>query len=203
MSDRAIHVVKIGGSLLDLPDLLERFQAWRSGQLKDAGLLVVGGGRVADLVRAFHQTHRLEIPVGHDLCVRAMQFNTYLLAAKLTDASIVKSPDQCDTVWNAGKLAVVDPLAWLDYQERELDIAIPRRWSFTSDSIAAHLATCLEAGRLSLLKSTLPDGACDLLRAAELELVDGDFPEAAASVDRVELVNLRDKQMPACELKRA
>ena len=211
MNDRAIHVLKLGGSLLDLPDLLEKFERWRSakggsgarGRCTDADLLVVGGGRVADLVRDFHQSHPLEIPVGHDLCVRAMQFNTFLLAAKLTDATIVQRPDQCDAVWSAGQLAVVDPIAWLDYEERQFDIAIPRKWSFTSDSIAAHLATRLGASALSLLKSTLPDEACDLERAAELKLVDGDFPKAASSIGWVELVNLRAAQMPSCVLKGA
>lgn len=73
-------------------------------------------------------------------------------------------------------------------------VTIPHRWSFTSDSIAAHIATRLDAAKLTLLKSTLPASPCDLAEAGRLGIVDADFAAAAAGVPRVELVNLRSAE---------
>ena len=46
---------------------------------------------------------------------------------------------------------------------------------------------------LTLLKSTLPDGKCDVAKATRLGLVDEDFAETSASVASIELVNLRNQ----------
>jgi len=198
---RLIHVIKLGGSLLDLPELIDRFDTYCLQRLKGAGLLVVGGGKAADLIRHFHQLHPLELSVGHDLCVRAMQLNTHMLVTKLEGGVIVTRPGQCEDVWKQGKLVVVDPYLWLEHEQREHRIVIPRKWQFTSDSIAAHLAVRLSAERLTLLKSTLAKGPCDLAAASELKLVDGEFADTASSIPAVEIVNLRDPQLPGCVLQ--
>jgi hypothetical protein len=84
-------------------------------------------------------------------------------------------------------------------REESEGVAIPHRWTFTSDSIAAHIAARMGAGRLTLLKSTLPQSECGPACAAGLGLVDADFPEASAGLPSVELVNLRSTRHGAAE----
>lgn len=179
-----VHVIKIGGSLLDLADLPKRIA---SLVCEPRTAIVVGGGAAADLARRWDQLHNVGETVGHWLAVRAMQLNTYMLAAVLDDARIVESVEQCGEAWRHGRIAMIDPVAWVT----RFDEQIPRRWTFTSDSIAAHVAAMLDADCLLLAKSTLPPGECDLVRATELELVDPEFEDAAAGLVRIELVNLR------------
>ena len=201
MSDRIIHVVKLGGSLLDFDRLFDRFARFRAERLRGSGLLVLGGGKAANLVRQFHRLHPLELSVGHDLCVRAMQFNSFAVVSKLPDARIVRQNEECAAAWDDGQLAVVDPVAWLEYEQATLDISIPRRWTFTSDSIAAHLTNRLGAQYLTLLKSTIPAMSCDVDKAISEGIVDGDFEATSSEIANIELVNLRDEKLPKCILR--
>lgn len=200
MKQTGIHVVKLGGSLLDMPDLQARFDAFRRTQMQGRSALIVGGGPVADHVRRFDTYHHLGDEIGHWLAVRAMQLNTYLIAATLHRARLVTDEDGCIGAWGAGELAVVDPLAWLEDEHRR-GVTTPHRWSFTSDAITAHVATRLHASAITLLKSTLPDGACDVAGAAGQGIVDADFEAASASVPGLALVNLRVQPPTHCVLR--
>jgi 5-(aminomethyl)-3-furanmethanol phosphate kinase len=231
-----IHVIKLGGSLLDLPDLVARFESWlraeagvellacleadaakraairgaKPDSVTGAGpilklapgvtpgnapgieaALVVGGGAAADAVRAFDQRFHLGPVASHWLAIRAMQFNTLLVAAVLPECRLASSLRECEAAWHAGKLAIIDPLAWLERDERAR-LGVPHRWSFTSDSVAGYIAGRLGARRLTLLKSSLPKR--DMSRPPQPlagTIVDEDFFDASADVPRVDLVNLR------------
>lgn len=196
LSDSSIHVVKLGGSLLDLPDVFDRFDRWCDREAISRGVLIVGGGAAADAVRAFDRVHDVGEVKGHELAVEAMRFNTLMVAARLARCRLVECAAECDDAWGMGEIAVVEPVRWLDG-----DDSVPRRWTFTSDSIAAHVATRLSADRLTLLKSTLPEKECGVSCAVGLGIVDEDFEVASAAVGRIELLNLRDDAMPACALK--
>jgi len=195
------HVVKLGGSLLDLPDLFTRLEAFRTSDIPFQGALLVGGGRAADQVRRFGSNHNLSEDTGHWLAVRAMQFNTYLVVAGLRRIRIAIDEDDCTSAWAAGDLAVIDPLIWLENEHRR-GVAIPHRWSFTSDSIGAHVATRLGASCLTLLKSSLGTDCRSVSDATRRGLVDEDFQAASATIGRVELVNLRAVPLSCCVLKR-
>lgn len=196
----AVHVVKMGGSLLDLPDLLERFAAWRRDELGGRGLLVVGGGEAADVVRGFDKAFNFNEEKAHWLAVRAMQLNAHCMAAALPACRLVTNMIGCEIAWRAGDMALLKPMAWLEREHTE-GIRIPHRWTFTSDSIAAHIAVRTGAGKLTLLKSTLPKGDCGPQCAAGLGVVDEDFPQACKDVPRVELTNLRQQPWPRCVLR--
>jgi aspartokinase-like uncharacterized kinase len=195
-----IHVVKLGGSLLDLPDLAERFDAWRAAELGPRGLLVVGGGAAADLVRGFDKAFGLGERASHWLAIRAMQLNAHCVAAVLKGVAVVADRAACVAAWRGDRLAILDPLEWLSREAAE-GVHIPHRWTFTSDSVAAHVATRLGAARLTLLKSTLPNGECGLAGAARPGIVDEDFPDAARNLPRIELVNLRVTPPTCCSLR--
>jgi aspartokinase-like uncharacterized kinase len=192
---RTIHVIKLGGSLLDLPDLPARLTQFLDDCPERRHLLVVGGGRVADHVRAFDDLHGLDPREGHMAAVRAMQLNSVMVSHVLRAARLVAELRQAEDVWSAGGLPVVDPVAWLE-REEAAGRQTPRRWSFTSDSIAAWIACSLSACRLTLLKSRL-SASGDLAAATAGGVVDGDFEMACGELSRVSLVNLRQRP-PGC-----
>ena len=190
MSEVVTHVVKLGGSLLDLPDLRDRLQRWRDAEPSDAMLFVVGGGRAADVVRELDATHALGEAAAHDLAIQAMALNARVVATVM-GWPMVPSWDQP---------GVIEPIAAVASLESRGG-TVHRRWSFTSDSIAASLAAAAGPARLTLLKSALPDAVTDVADAAAAGLVDADFREACAGVARIDLVNLRATPMRTIRLR--
>ena len=191
-----VHIIKIGGSLLDLPQLPQRLNEVISQSDANSQLLITGGGQCANVVRQWDAIHHIGEQTCHWIAIRAMQFNTHLLATVLPDAAIISSKQQLQS----GKVHLLDPFAWLE-REQQQGITIPHLWQFTSDSVAAHLAKQLQSPRLTLCKSTLPKNDCGLSCAAELGIVDKQFPNAAAGLPYVELINLRDENLPAMILE--
>jgi len=186
-----IHVAKLGGSLLTMDDLPMQFARWRDAGFHGRRVLVIGGGRPADAVRDVDDRFGLDESAAHWLAIRAMQLNAHLFATVLADVQLVESVAACENVWARSRVALIDPLPWL-LDEQARGIAIPHRWSFTSDSVAAHVAAQLGAATLTMLKSVLPAQVTTRAQAAAVNLVDADFPIASARVPQVELLNLRD-----------
>ena len=198
--ENTVRVVKLGGSLLELPDLIDRFDrlldAWGDERL----VLVVGGGTVADWVRQFDAANDIGPTQAHWLAVRAMQLNSHLIASKLPRCRMVVDHEACQTAWREHSIPLVEPLGWLE-AEHTRGIAIPHRWSFTSDSVAAHIAQRLGAVRLTLLKSTVPNTCSDPLQAATDGIVDKDFPTASEGIAAIDLINLRSDPPHQCRLR--
>ena len=182
------HVLKLGGSLLELPDLHERLTRFVADVAGAPIVIVVGGGAVADWVRSYDQRFHLNKVQSHWCAVHAMQLNARMLAQSWPQAKTIDGPERARD--DVGEVFIVDPLRWLEVDEGQ-GHGVPHRWSFTSDSIAAHVALRLESRHLTLLKSTLPDPDETLADAARRGVVDADFPQAARSIPCVRLVNLR------------
>jgi len=199
MGETRVHVIKLGGSLLELVDVTARFERYRERFGSGRDVLIVGGGGAADTVRFFDCHVGFDETTGHWLAVRAMQLHAHVLAAAMPAGRLVESLDECDAAWQANKLAILDPLGWLEGEE-QAGRGVPHRWQFTSDSIAARAAAPYDQAQLSLLKSTCPHEPCSLQRAAEEGIVDRCFPRTAAGLASVTLVNLRDSAMPQCRL---
>lgn len=188
-----VHVIKLGGSLLDLPDLPARIAVIPREYQQHHAVLVVGGAEAADVVRRFDAMHQLNECEAHWLAIRAMQFNAHVIAAVLPDSVIVCEPGELNAAWTCKHVAIIDPLEWLR-QEASHGITIPHRWTFTSDSIAAHIAVQLQASSLTLLKSTLlrEATATNLVQQAASEgIVDADFEVASQPLTQIEMINLR------------
>src|SRR5262249_50947889 len=79
-------VVKVGGSLYDLPGLGARLRAWLERLPSREVLLVPGGGPAADVVRDLDRLHRLGEEAAHWLALRALSVNARFLAALLPGA---------------------------------------------------------------------------------------------------------------------
>jgi aspartokinase-like uncharacterized kinase len=174
-------VVKVGGSLYEMPGLAERLQAFLAS-LGDSPLLVPGGGATADAIRAFDRDQRLGGHASHWLALRACAVNGHMLA-HLTGLPVVENPIAP---------AVLDPFAFA-VQDEGRPGALPHSWDATSDSVAARVAE-VTGSELVLLKSvTVPAGvAWDDAGAAGH--VDPLFPSVVRRAGlRVRAVNLRER----------
>ena len=82
-------LVKVGGSLLDWPDLPHFLRAQTPTWLAErrAVVLIVGGGRWADEIRAADQRFQLKPAAAHQLAIQAMSLTARLLVEILPEAS--------------------------------------------------------------------------------------------------------------------
>ena len=175
-------VVKVGGSLYDLPDLGERLRRFLS-QLGTSCLVVPGGGATADVVRAFDRDHGLGPTAAHWLALRACTMNAWFLRELLPMSEIVEGPQRCPA------LGILDPHAFALADEGRAG-CLPHDWSATSDSVAARVAE-VSGADLVLLKSVDIEGD-DWERTAREGLVDPIFPVIVARAGLcVRAVNLR------------
>jgi aspartokinase-like uncharacterized kinase len=175
-------VVKVGGSLFDLPDLAERLRRFLS-TLDGAIALVPGGGIIADSIRQFDRVHGLGDEASHWLALQACALNGHVLARLLPGTPIVNVPRP--------GLAIVDLHRFALADEERAD-HWPHHWDVTSDSMAVRVAKVFEASDLVLLKSTDWDGD-DWRRAAAAGVVDRYIPTALERTRRLRVlvVNLR------------
>ncbi len=194
-SAKPISVVKVGGSLLCLPDLGKRLKELLSIlEPKQRVVLVIGGGAAADLVREWDRVHVLGDEAAHQLAVAAMSLNAALLAHVLPATAIVGSVAEAELAWDRGDVPVVDAQRWLQRHDPDSTIPLPHDWSVTSDSIAAWIGLQLQAARLQLVKS-IDVPAVALEQAAAAGDVDAAFPGFAARLPRIDWVNLREEPL--------
>ncbi len=186
-----LAVVKVGGSLYDLPDLGPRLQAWLQQAPCPDVLLVPGGGPTADVVRNFDRIHQLGEERAHWLALDALQLNAHFLTWLLPSAAVIDHPEQA-----TGGIAILNAFQFLSREKAAcVKGRLPHCWAVTSDSIAARAAVVARAAHLILLKSVaMPEGV-RWEEAAERGLVDEWFAptlrEAPPSL-RVQIVNFRE-----------
>jgi 5-(aminomethyl)-3-furanmethanol phosphate kinase len=189
----AARVVKVGGSLLDWVPLAAALRTWLAGQPPAFNVLLAGGGALADVIRRADREFSLGEEASHWLCLDALSVSAGLLALILRDISLVSGYDdlKADIARGEPGMAVFDPRAFLhDHESRLAGRTLPHDWSVTSDSIAARLATVLQADELVLLKSCDPPGG-SLSELAAAGYVDRYLPVAAAAISKVCVMNLR------------
>jgi 5-(aminomethyl)-3-furanmethanol phosphate kinase len=191
-----VCVVKVGGSLLDWPELparllgfLEQRRASEPG-LKHA--LMCGGGDFADSVRRYDRIHRLGDWAAHRLAVQAMDLACTVLFCLLKHCRGVETLAMLDENWPPDEIPMLLPSTNLDELQFEKRAPVPLSWDVTSDTLAAWIAGELPGRSLVLVKSApLPRGATRD-HAARLKLVDPFFPLISSALDRVEYLHLRD-----------
>lgn len=137
------YVLKLGGSLIEsakalmsaLSDLSRRGYSF---------LVIPGGGPMADVVRTLYGNGLLSDEAAHWLAILAMEQYAYLLADG-TGAVLTAKISRSDG------LNVLLPYLTL----LEDDVGLEHSWDYTSDSIAALIASRLNA---NLIKATDVDG---------------------------------------------
>ena len=186
----SVVIVKIGGSLYDLPDLGSRVARWIQRAAHERTLLVPGGGAAADVIRALDRTHQLGEEAAHWLALRMTQVNAHALAHLLPHARVVASPRETP------RLGILDPLVFAQDDEARPG-HLPHVWDATSDSLAVRVAMVAQAREVVLLKSVAWDGH-DWETARRAGVVDPYFPQIVRQCPevRVHVVNLRVWQPP-------
>jgi aspartokinase-like uncharacterized kinase len=187
-------VVKVGGSLYDLPDLGPRLRRWMDSLETRAILLVPGGGALTEAVRGLDEVHGLGEEAAHWLALRALSVNAQFLA-NLLGARV----GGCLNRWRLDGPLILDCHAFAAADEGRAG-ALPHRWSVTSDSIAARAAREINARQLVLLKSVTITEGIDWREAGRRGWVDEFFAEVVGNDLEVRTVNLRDLDM-ASELR--
>ena len=196
-------VYKLGGSLLDLPDLAQRLNALLNEPLpfftrpvakKPNRLVVVGGGPIADAVRQLDRTHGLGDELAHRLAMQSMSLNAQLVAAVVRDAELVTSREEACDMWSEGRVAVLRAAEFVEAEERESNDFLPRSWNVTSDSVAAYVARHWPADGLVLLKSVSIPAERDPAAASSQGLVDPQFPLLAGRIPFIGWANLRSEK---------
>ena len=153
-----LTVVKLGGSHALSPLL----RPWLAAIGRAAGHVVVvpGGGPFADAVRSAQRAVGFDDEAAHDMAMMAMaQYGRALTS--LTDGFVYA--DTLATVRDAASSRKI-PI-WSPWPGLRAHPDIPRSWDVTSDSLAAWLASALNARRLVLIKHRASAGD-DLLDAA-------------------------------------
>jgi aspartokinase-like uncharacterized kinase len=183
-----VRVIKLGGSLLEWPELASRLRAWLAVQPPAVNVMIVGGGALVDKLRELDTAHALPTEASHWLAIRAMSITAGVVAGLVPEAKLVDAIE-CLDLFGTGPLQILDAQYFLNQEHGTAD-ALPASWGVTSDSIAARVAAVLGANELVLLKSSLPADAIDLESLARAGYVDAYFPHAAKSL-LVRCVNLR------------
>jgi aspartokinase-like uncharacterized kinase len=192
MLRKEITVFKLGGSLLDLPDLKSRLSEAIDLCNSIYPVLVVGGGPLADLVYDYQSIHKYDDQTGHRLAIQALEFNSYLVESFFTPGQVAHDYRTCKELWVKGHIPILNPFTFLKSQERANENPIPATWSFTTDSISARISEMLQAGELVLLKSVRWDSGSSLASAAQNGDIDPFFEKSLKSVPRLTWINMRD-----------
>jgi aspartokinase-like uncharacterized kinase len=192
-------VIKVGGSLLDWPELPRRLASFladprdQGACLRGRAVLIAGGGAFADLIRTMDQTHALGDQKAHRLAISSLDLTADLLAALLPGSIVVQKPEEVRVRVELGEVPILAPGRLLEEHDNHHPDPLPACWDVSSDSIAARVAFLLGVQRLILLKSAGHWSDIRRDEAARLGLVDALFPKIARPLEVVELVCLRDR----------
>lgn len=177
------RVVKLGGSLLELSDWAERLWRWLSIQSSARNLIVVGGGERVEALRTRQLREGFDDELAHVEALQLMDFNAAEVAQVMPRVRLVRDwrPDsQIDSY----PVAVLECGQWACGEQ-----VFERSWGTTSDSVAAEIASRINADELVLLKSCLP-------KEFIASVVDPRFEHHVRPGQLVRVVNLQDAAFP-------
>ncbi len=92
------RVLKLGGSLLLLPDWPERLTAWIQSHPAPLNLLLVGGGQVVDAVRELDRQHNFPAPFSHWLCIDLLSATARIASQLLPTFPLIITADELQRV---------------------------------------------------------------------------------------------------------
>jgi aspartokinase-like uncharacterized kinase len=139
-------VLKVGGSLAEDPASLSNLCQQLGVLVNTYRILIVpGGGKFADTIRKIDKTYKLSDVVAHKMAILAMDQYGFLLSDITPKAYVSHSLKE---VSNSAKgiLPIFLP-SRLMFREDPLE----HSWDITSDTIAAYIASLLDAEKLILV----------------------------------------------------
>lgn len=180
-------VIKLGGSLLTLPDWPARLKTLIDHQASIRPVVIAGGGRMVDTIREWNQTFTLGEETCHQLALEALDVTASLVARMIPRSRLVETRQDAELCWSRQEIPILRRL------QNHCD-ELPRTWEVTSDSLAGEVARLWHADELWLLKSTdLPAGT-SLTQAGSAGLVDPFFGRFDGVTRNIKWCNLRDAQ---------
>lgn len=189
-----IRVVKVGGSLMDVPELPERLRDWLAAQSPAHNVLVPGGGPLVEQIRTWNRAEPIDEIAAHWMCVDLLTVTAHLLHAWLPEIPLVENDALlCQRVGEPGA-TIFGPAPWMRHSEPGLPGQwLPSSWETTSDSIAGRLAAALRADEFVLLKSVLPrpSASKELTALSASGYIDPVLAQLAHELPPTRLVNLR------------
>ncbi len=195
-SKRVIRVIKVGGSLFDLPQLPQRLRAWLDAQSPAHNVLLAGGGKLVEQVRTWNAAEPLDEADAHWMCVDLLTVTVHLLHAWLPEIPLVEGDDLLFQRVSQPGATIFGPAPWMRHSEPRLPgTRLPANWETTSDAIAGRLAAALRADELVLLKSALPRcrAADDLSALAAVGYIDSVLAQMAPGLPLMRLVDFRSE----------
>jgi aspartokinase-like uncharacterized kinase len=140
-------VIKVGGSLAKDPERL-RALCHKLGEFakKYAIIVVPGGGRFADAVRDFDKQFNLSSRISHKMAILAMDQFGLLLSDIMPNSRVFRQLENAKELSEAKSVPIFLP-SHLMFQEDPLE----NSWAVTSDSIAAYVASRVNAGKVVLV----------------------------------------------------
>jgi aspartokinase-like uncharacterized kinase len=190
-------IVKLGGSLLDLPDLSERLLRFIPHLDRRRILIITGGGAAADVIRRLDEGGAQTPHAAHWAAIGAMSYNAEVLVRLNQHVlRLARTRSAAEDIWSSGACAVLDSAAFL--QHEPLADVVETSWNVTSDSLSAWIAHRWPAATLILAKSCdTTDHSITALR--EMGLVDQLLPDFALGL-QVGWINLRSPDPALCWL---
>lgn len=199
-------VVKIGGSLLDLPDLGARIEALltAAGRAECVHFaLLAGGGELVEVLRGWHARGRVSESQAHHLAMQALDVTALFLTQVLPLSRLCREPADVVQAWHDGLLAVIQPQPWFERTPgwftgppRLPQGRLPESWSVTSDTLSACVAIDLNADELLLAKSIPAPTHFDWRQLAGEGHVDERFADVAPLVRAITWHDFRAPQLP-------
>jgi 5-(aminomethyl)-3-furanmethanol phosphate kinase len=184
-------VVKVGGSLLSLPDLADRLRKMFAVLNADRIFVVCGGGQAAELVRNWDLLHRLDEEVAHWLAIDSMALTASLLAGILPETMLASNRQTAESNGLKGGIAILVPRLILDELHDGTREPLPIGWDCTSDSIAGWIATQWKVDAIVLAKSVDVPVAEDFFEESTSAAVDPCFNAVIAGQLPVYWCNVR------------
>lgn len=182
-------VVKVGGSLFDVPDLGKHLGRWLAG-CSHPIILFPGGGELVNAVRRLDQIHSLGEEAAHWLAIQALDTSAHFLHSILPHSVLVEDLNAWRRLLPNPSPGILVPYRFFREDELQGD-RLPRSWEVTSDSLAARVAVHIKADELILLKSVDSPESHSGFLARDRGIVDDYFPTMAATGLKTGIVNFR------------
>ena len=194
---KKVRVIKLGGSLLTMPNLKQKFQKWCRENPHPLTLIIVGGGPAVDAVRLVHQANPLSERFAHWVCIDLLRHTARIAHEILGNVDLYETKDDLQQPFSGSKVNSPTPIIAIVqvgtcFARMYPNMGLPESWDVTSDSLAAAFSQMYAAEELVVMKSSdAPGDNLDLELLADAGFVDPYFADLAEDIDQVRFVNLR------------
>lgn len=194
---KRVRVIKLGGSLLTMPNLKQKFQKWCLENPHPLTLIVVGGGPMVDAVRQVHLANPLSEEFAHWVCIDLLQHTARIAHQVLGNANLYETMADLQQPFSGSKVNSTTPIIAIVqmaicFDKEFPNMGLPESWDVTSDSLAAAFSIMHAAEELVVMKSCdAPSDESDLESLADVGFVDPYFADLAEDIEQVRFVNLQ------------